>query len=204
MQQGGPISPGAWAMAGEHLKHQRESGHGAAPRSGYSRGSGCPSARKAACEPQLSGAARLSVLPAATRRGRARDAVVVTYSSAKFTAGTERVFNGRVVLSTLLYLFFFPILVKQVWVSLLTCCSNECFNCFVTCGQRARNKKSVGFGLCCCSVRAEGTPRGDKSAGQGAGQWFSELFEGRRGLRVGERLQAGSANPLWDLWAKLP
>lgn len=73
--------PGAWAMAGGHLKQRREGKHSAAPRSEYSRGSGRPAARKAACEPQLSAVTQLSVLPAATRRGRAPDAVPVTFFS---------------------------------------------------------------------------------------------------------------------------
>lgn len=33
-------------------------------------------------------------------------------------------------------------------------------------------------------------------AEQGARRWLSELFQGKRGLQVGERLQAGLANPL--------
>lgn len=58
-----------------------ESRHGAAPRSEYSRGSDLPAAQKAACKPQLSGVTQLSVLPAATRRRRAPDAVPVPFFS---------------------------------------------------------------------------------------------------------------------------
>lgn len=53
-----------------------------------------------------------------------------SHSSAKHDVGTERVFNARVVLSTWLYPFFFAYF--QAWVCLLKCCSNKCFNCFMS------------------------------------------------------------------------
>lgn len=82
----------------------------------------------------------------------------------------------------------------QAWVCLLKCCSNKCFNCFMS---YVDNDLEVikAWGWVGATAVWELTGH-QEVAEQGAGRWLSELFQGKRGLQVGERLQAGLANPL--------